>query len=320
MTNKKLRNNLLDSKHLSARIKELAARHGFDACGISEACFLEESAPRLEKWLAQGHHGTMGYMERNFDKRLDPRLLVPGAKSIVSLLMNYFPSAALPHERRPNVPLFAKYSYGEDYHVVLREKMHSICAALKSEAGDFSYRVFTDSAPVLEREWARRAGLGWIGKNSHLIIPQAGSYFFLSEIILDLPLEYDAPDTMQDRCGACRRCQMACPTGAIDGSRTIDASRCLSYLTIELKSEIPDSYVSKLGGRAYGCDACIDACPWNKFAKPSSQPRFSPQGNFLDLTCNEWLDMNEDTFTEKFSRTAFYRTGLDKIKSTIAKL
>ena len=301
--NKKLRNNLLDSKHLSARIKELAARHGFDACGISEACFLEESAPRLEKWLAQGHHGTMGYMERNFDKRLDPRLLVPGAKSIVSLLMNYFPSSALPHERRPNVPIFAKYSYGEDYHVVLREKMHSICAALKSEAGDFSYRVFTDSAPVLD-----------------LIIPQGGSYFFLSEIILDLPLEYDAPDTMQDRCGACRRCQMACPTGAIDGSRTIDASRCLSYLTIELKSEIPDSYVSKLGGRAYGCDACIDACPWNKFAKPSSQPRFSPQGNFLDLTCNEWLDMNEDTFTEKFSRTAFYRTGLDKIKSTIAKL
>lgn len=308
----------MDAKNLSTRIKELAASHGFDACGISEACFLEESAPRLEKWLAQGHHGTMGYMERNFDKRLDPRLLVPGAKSVVSLLTNYFPSEL--REHRPNAPVFAKYSYGEDYHIVLREKMHSICNALKSEAGDFSYRVFTDSAPVLEREWARRAGLGWIGKNSHLIVPQAGSYFFLSEIILDLPLEYDAPDTMQDRCGACRRCQMACPTGAIDGSRTIDASRCLSYLTIELKSEIPDSYVSKLGGRAYGCDACIDACPWNKFAKPSSQPHFSPLYGLLDLTCNEWLDMNEDTFTEKFSRTAFYRTGLEKLKSTIAKL
>lgn len=308
----------MNAGYLSARIKELAAAHGFDACGISEACFLEESAPRLEKWLALGRNGTMDYMERNFDKRLDPRLLVPGAKSVVSLAANYYPSVR--QTKSPGTPLFAKYSYGEDYHIVLREKMYSICDALKAEAGDFSYRVFTDSAPVLEREWARRSGLGWIGKNSHLIIPQAGSYFFLSEIILDLTLEYDAPQTMQDRCGACRRCRMACPTGAIDGSRTIDASRCLSYLTIEFKGEIPDKYAAKLGGVAYGCDACIDACPWNKFAKPSPEVRFSPPEGFLDMTCGDWLGMDTDTFKEKFPRSSFYRTGLEKIKSTIEKL
>ena len=268
----------------------------------------------LEKWVAEGRHGQMGYMAQNQEKRADARLLVEGAKSIVCLAHSYYTRESKEISKRTGI---AKYALGEDYHTILKSKMHVLCAALKEEAGDFSYRAFTDSAPVPERRLAQRAGLGWIGKSSMFISPDAGSYLFLSEIVTDLDIAPDAPFEL-NKCGACHRCQMACPTGAIDGSGTIDARKCLSYATIELKGNIPEELARKLGDRIYGCDTCMDVCPWNKYAALTEEPCFQPSGYLSRMNREDWIKMDPETFAREFARSPMQRAGLDKIKSNAA--
>ncbi|MDD4820827.1 MAG: tRNA epoxyqueuosine(34) reductase QueG, partial [Flavobacteriales bacterium] len=300
-------------EEINALVKKLSQQEGFFSCGVSSATYLPETDQHLKHWVSEGKNATMSYMERNADKRADPGLLVPEAKSVISLLMNYFPKEIQDN----NTPIFSKYAYGKDYHTVIKDKMHHICVALKKEIGEFSYRAFTDSAPVAEREWARRSGLGVIGKSGMLIVPQHGSYFFISEIIMDVAMSYDSPLPIQDICKGCRRCQMACPTGAIDGSRTIDARKCISFHTIESKEKIPDDIVAKMGNRVYGCDTCMDVCPWNRFAKSSEEDDFSPNEDILHLDKNSWLNMDDKYFEEKFALSAIKRTGLDRIKKNI---
>lgn len=303
-----------DPKNLNRLIKSLALEQGFCACGVTQADFLEEDAQVLEKWVAEGRHGQMGYMARNREKRADARLLVEGAKSIVCLAHSYYTRESEEVSKRTGI---AKYALGEDYHTVLKNKMHVLCAALKEAAGDFSYRAFTDSAPVPERRLAQRAGLGWIGKSSMFISPDAGSYLFLSEIVTDLDIAPDTPFE-QNKCGSCRRCRMACPTGAIDGSGTIDARKCLSYATIELKEDIPEELARKLGGRIYGCDTCMDVCPWNKYAALTKEPCFQPSEYLSRMTREDWTKMDPETFGREFARSPMQRAGLDKIKSNVA--
>lgn len=301
-------------EELNRKIKSLALGQGFCACGITRPEALEEDARALERWVAQGRHGRMEYMARNGDKRADARLLVQGARSVICLAHSYFTPLSKEVSRRTGI---AKYALGEDYHTVLKDKMHALCAALKETAGDFSYRAFTDSAPVAERRLAQRAGLGWIGKSSLLILPDAGSYVFLSEIITELDIAPDAPFG-PSRCGACRRCRIACPTGAIDDSGTIDARRCLSYATIELKEDIPADLAGKLGERIYGCDACLDACPWNGRPAQSDEPRLLPSDDLKTLRREDWLTMDPETFNRIFALSPLRRAGLDKIKRTAA--
>ena len=284
-------------------IKKEATRLGFDACGISKAAFLEEEAPRLESWLQNNYHGEMRYMENHFDKRLDPTLLVPGAKSVISLLFNYSPQEL----QNKNSYQISKYAYGEDYHLVIKKKLNEMVNSMQQIIGNFNARVFTDSAPILERAWAQKSGLGWLGKHSLLISKSKGSFFFLAEIILDIELNYDTP-FKTDHCGTCTKCIDACPTQAILPNNTVDGSKCISYFTIELKEEIPAHFKDSFDNWAFGCDICQDVCPWNRFSMPHKEERFKPDERLLQFDKNDWEEITEDVFKEIFKRSAVKRT------------
>ncbi len=293
-------------------IKEEAKRQGFESCGISKAEFLEAEAPRLEQWLKNNFHGEMHYMENHFDKRLDPSLLVPGAKSVISLLYNYYP------EEKQNDDSYqvAKYAYGEDYHHVIKDKLKEMTASMQNLIGDFQARVFTDSAPIMERAWAQKSGLGWLGKHSLLITKNKGSYFFLAEIILDVELIYDEP-FKTDHCGSCTRCVDACPTQAILPNNTIDGSKCISYFTIELKDEIPNQFKDQFEEWMFGCDICQDICPWNRFSEPNHEAKFSPDERLLNNSKNDWQEITTEVFHDIFRGSAVKRTKFEGLKRNI---
>lgn len=296
----------------SLLIKEEAKRLGFSECGIAKAGFLEEEADSLEKWLKNGMHGEMGYMANHFDKRLDPTKLVEGAKSVVMLSYNYFPEKDLAKDGNFKI---AKYAYGEDYHYVIKRKLKDLVKFIKAEIGDVEGRVFVDSAPVMERAWAKKAGLGWVGKHSLLLNRKSGSFFFLAELIIDLDLEEDAP--IKDYCGTCTRCIDACPTDAIPEKGIIDGSKCISYLTIELKEQIPEQFQGKMKDWIFGCDICQDVCPWNRFSKPHNTTEFLPHEKMSEMSTNDWLEITEDVFKEIFKKSAVKRTKLDGLKRNI---
>ena len=287
----------------SQLIKQKAEKFGFQSCGISKAEFLEEEAPRLESWLNKGYHGEMKYMENHFDKRLNPTLLVEGAKSVISLSYNYFPKVKIDEINNFKI---SKYAYGEDYHEVIKDILKNMVAELQEEIGEFGFRVFVDSAPVLEKAWARKSGLGWVGKNANLITKKHGSFYFLAEIICDLELEYDLAVT--DHCGSCRACIDACPTQAIVSDRIVDGSKCISYATIELKNEIPDYFNGKMDDWMFGCDVCQDVCPWNRFSAPTLQEKFAPNFQKLNFRKNEWKELTQELFSEIFKKSAVKRT------------
>jgi epoxyqueuosine reductase len=296
----------------TAKIKSAAHALGFLSCGIAKADFLEEEAPRLEQWLRQSHHGSMGYMERHFDKRLDPRLLVPGAKSVVSLLLNYHTDKT---QVDPKAPKISTYAYGTDYHFVLKEKLKKLMQLIHTEIGEVNGRVFVDSAPVMDKAWAAKSGLGWIGKNTNLISKKIGSFFFIAELIIDLELDYDSPTT--DHCGSCTACIDACPTEALHQPYQIDGSKCISYLTIELKDNIPTEFKGKMDNWAFGCDVCQTVCPWNRFASPHNEPAFEPHEDLLGLTNREWQEMTSEVFTTLFKNSAVKRTQFEGLKRNI---
>lgn len=284
-------------------IKQKAEKFGFQSCGISKAEFLEEEAPRLEAWLNKGYHGEMKYMENHFDKRLNPTLLVDGAKSVISLSYNYFPKVKIDEINNFKI---SKYAYGEDYHEVIKDILKEMVTELQEEIGEFGFRVFVDSAPVLEKAWARKSGLGWVGKNANLITKKHGSFYFLAEIICDLELDYDLAVT--DHCGSCRACVDACPTQAIVSDRIVDGSKCISYATIELKNEIPDYFNGKMDDWMFGCDVCQDVCPWNRFSAPTLQDKFAPNFQKLNFRKNEWKELTQELFSEIFKKSAVKRT------------
>jgi epoxyqueuosine reductase len=302
--------NSLD--HRTQLIKSEAIRLGFDYCGISKADFLEEEAPRLENWLSKNMHGQMSYMQNYFDKRLDPRLLVPDAKSVISLLLNYYPSE---QQKDENAPKISKYAYGTDYHLVIKDKLNQLLAFIKQEIGDIDGRAFVDSAPVLDKAWAKKSGLGWIGKNTTLINKNSGSFYFIAELIVDLELNYDG--AVKDYCGTCTRCIEACPTDAIVAPYVLDGSKCISYFTIELKENIPLTVKGKLDNWAFGCDICQDVCPWNKFAKKHTEPSFGPKAGLLDMSQKDWLELTEETFKKVFKDSAVKRTKYRGLKRNI---
>lgn len=295
-------------------IKEKAHELGFSYCGISKAAFLEEEAPRLENWLKQNMHGSMAYMENHFDKRLDPRLLVPGARSVISLLLNYYPE----EKQKEDTFKISKYAYGEDYHFVIKDKLKSLLYDIQDEIGEVDGRVFVDSAPVLDKAWASRSGLGWIGKNNNLIRKGEGSFFFIAELIVDLDLEYDTATT--DHCGSCTACIDACPTQAIESPYIVNGSKCISYLTIELKDAIPDEFSGKLDDWMYGCDVCQDVCPWNRFSKPHSEPLFHPKPSLINYDKQQWEDLTGELFNEIFRKSAVKRTKFTGLMRNIAFL
>lgn len=297
----------------SQLIKTEAKKLGFLSCGISKAEFLEDEAPRLERWLKDGKHGKMAYMENHFDKRLDPRLLVPDAKSIISLLFNYF----TPLNQLDGAPKISKYAYGKDYHHVIKDKLKQLFQIINNKIGEVSGRVFVDSAPVMEKSWAVRSGLGWQGKNTNLISKKAGSFFFIAELIVDLELEYDTPVT--DHCGTCTACIDACPTEALTPYH-IDASKCISYLTIELKDQIPTAFKNKMDDWAFGCDVCQDVCPWNRFSKQHNEPLFSPNSEVINYTKKNWEEITQETFNIIFKNSAIKRTGFKGFKRNISFL
>ncbi|MCX8489912.1 MAG: tRNA epoxyqueuosine(34) reductase QueG [Cyclobacteriaceae bacterium] len=318
-------------------IKSVASQLGFSFCGISKAEFLEEEAPRLEEWLKRGYQGKMSYLENHFDKRLDPRLLVPGAKSVISLVYNYYPekdlsygqtvsnevkaeasakkdqlTSAIASEHKLKI---AKYAYGEDYHFVIKEKLKEFFLLIQEEVGKVECRAFVDSAPVHERAWAKKSGLGWVGKNSLLLNREMGSFFFLAELIIDLELEYDGPT--KDYCGTCTACMDACPTDAIPAPYVVDGSKCISYFTIELKEEIPSEVKGKFDNWIFGCDICQDVCPWNRFAKPHQEKRFQPNPELEKMTKSDWREITEDIFEKLFQKSAVQRTKLNGLKRNI---
>tara|TARA_B100001059_G_scaffold19161_1_gene15701 strand:+ start:2153 stop:3079 length:927 start_codon:yes stop_codon:yes gene_type:complete len=293
-------------------IKNEAKRLGFLSCGISKADFLEEEAPRLEQWLKKNMHGEMQYMENYFDKRLDPTKLVEDSKSVVSLLLNYFPSKE-PYDK--TAPKISKYAYGTDYHFVIKEKLKQLLEFIYQEIGEVSGRAFVDSAPVLDKAWAAKSGLGWIGKNSNLITKDTGSFYFIAELILDLPLNYDTPTT--DHCGTCTACIDACPTGAIVDPYVVDGSKCISYFTIELKNEIPSSFKGSFENWMFGCDICQDVCPWNRFSKAHSEPLFNPNNKLLSMSKSEWEEITEDLFQEIFKKSAVKRAKFSGLTRNI---
>ncbi|WP_090783681.1 tRNA epoxyqueuosine(34) reductase QueG [Pedobacter sp. ok626] len=304
----------------SKMIKAEALRLGFMQCGIAKADFLEEEAPKLERWLQQNHHGQMAYMENHFDKRLDPRLLVDDSKSVISLTLNYYPDAK---QADPDAPKISKYAYGMDYHQVIKDKLFQLLNFIGEEIGEVAGRAFVDSAPVLDRAWAKRAGIGWIGKNSNLINKKSGSFFFLAELIVDLELEYDNPFET-DHCGTCTKCIDACPTDAILSPYVIDANKCISYLTIELREEIDQGFKDKMDNWMFGCDVCQDVCPWNRFSAPNTEPLFKPNEQLLTMKREDWLDITEDVFKTIFKNSAVKRTkfkgltrNIDFIKKTL---
>lgn len=300
-----------DARARTALIKSKAHELGFLACGVAQAGFLEEEAPRLEQWLRQGKQGNMGYMERHFDLRLDPTKLVPGAKSVISLAYNYHTPA---RQADPGAPKLSTYAYGRDYHKVLRKRLKPLMAFIGAQFGDIAMRAFVDSGPVLEKAWAERSGIGWRGKHTNVIRQGEGSFFFLCELITDLELEPDAPAT--DHCGTCRRCIDACPTQAIT-PYGVDGSRCISYLTIELKEAIPKEFAGKLEGWAFGCDICQQVCPWNRFATPHQEPEFQPKPGLMSLPAEEWHGMTELVFDQLFEGSAVKRTKYEGLTRNI---
>ncbi len=303
-SSRKIKPKELTQKEINSNwIKKEAKRLGFDACGISKAGFLEEEAPRLEQWLQNNFHGEMHYMENHFDKRLDPTLLVPGAKSVISFLYNYYPE----EQQNTNSYQISKYAYGEDYHLVIKKKLIEMVDSMQRQMGNFSARVFTDSAPIMERAWAQKSGLGWLGKHSLLISKSRGSFFFLAEIILDMELIYDS-SFKTDHCGTCTSCIDACPTEAILPNNTVDASKCISYFTIELKEEIPIQFKDQFNNWAFGCDICQDVCPWNRFSQPHSEEKFKSDDRLLHFDKNDWEEITEDVFKKIFKRSAVKRT------------
>lgn len=302
--NKKLKYTLL--------IKQKAKELGFDFCGISKADFLEDQAPRFEQWLKQNMHGEMAYMNNHFDKRLDPRLLVDDAKSVISVLLNYFPQKDLAQEDNFKI---SKYAYGTDYHFVLKDKLKSLLEFIHTEIGEIGGRAFVDSAPVMDKVWAEKSGLGWVGKHSNLINRNMGSFFFIGELIVDLELEYDAPT--KDYCGTCTRCIDACPTDAIVNPYVVDGSKCISYFTIELKDAIPQEMKGKFDNWMFGCDICQDVCPWNRFASPHQTQAFAPHEDLEKISKKDWIEITEETFNKIFKNSAVKRTKLKGLQRNI---
>lgn len=333
---------LSNQQKYSTTIKQWAAELGFSHCGIAKAEFLEEEAPLLEAWLQKGYQGKMHYMENHFDMRLDPRILVPGAKSVISLTYNYYtdlkqnsnseniPLSNLPSSEgikgwdspppggglRGRTPKLSKYAYGEDYHHVVKDKLKILLQKMQEAIGDIHGRCFVDSAPVLERAWAKKAGIGWTGKHTLLINKTQGSFFFLAELIVDVELAYDAPFTT-DHCGTCTACMDACPTDAIVANKVVDGSKCISYFTIELKDAIPTEYKNKLDDWMFGCDICQDVCPWNRFSKQHNEPKFTPHPKLLAMKRREWQEITEELFNELFKKSAVKRTKYEGLKRNL---
>lgn len=293
-------------------IKSAASRLGFAYCGISKARFLEEEAHHLDEWLRRGYHGKMTYMENYHDKRLDPTKLVPGARSVISLIFNYYPKTDLAREDDFKI---AKYAYGEDYHFIIKEKLKNLLEEIRKSVGDISGRAFVDSAPVMERAWAARSGIGWVGKNSLLLNRTMGSFFFLAELIVDLELKYDGP--VRDYCGTCTACMDACPTDAIPEPYVVDGSKCISYFTIELKEGIPEDYKGQFQDWIFGCDICQDVCPWNRFSRPHQEPRLEPLPELTDMTRQEWIEITRETFDRVFEKSPLKRTKFEGLKRNV---
>ena len=292
-------------------IKTEAKRLGFMSCGISKAEFLEAEAPRLENWLKQNMHGEMSYMENHFDKRLDPTKLVDGSKSVISLLLNYYPSEI----QKEDSYKISKYAYGVDYHFVIKEKLKHLLQFIHQEIGEVDGRAFVDSAPVLDKAWAAKSGLGWVGKHSNLLTKQVGSFYFIAELIIDLELDYDTPVT--DHCGSCTACIDACPTQAIVEPYKVDGCKCISYFTIELKNELPSSYEDQFDDWMFGCDVCQDVCPWNKFSKSHNEPLFDPNPQILNNSKKDWEELTKETFNEIFKKSAVKRTKFEGLRRNI---
>lgn len=305
---------MLNSKESNAKlIKAEASRLGFSFCGIAKATFLEEEAPKLESWLNKNYNGKMDYMNNHFDKRLDPRLLVDGARSVISVCLNYFTEK---QQEDVTAPKISKYAYGTDYHFVLKDKLKSLLQFITEEIGEVNGRAFVDSAPVLDKVWAQKAGLGWQGKHSNLINKETGSFFFLGELIIDLDLKEDSAFTA-DHCGTCTRCIDACPTEAIVAPYLVDGSKCISYLTIELKDQIPKEFNEKMNNWMFGCDICQDVCPWNRFAIPHQEPAFEAHPNLLKFSKTDWEDITHEVFQNMFKKSAVKRTKLEGLKRNI---
>jgi epoxyqueuosine reductase len=303
---------VIDNKSkYTAFIKSEAKRLGFLSCGISKSGFLEEEAPRLENWLNQNQHGQMTYMENHFDKRLNPNLLVDDAKSVVSLLLNYYPSETQVDDSYK----ISKYAYGQDYHFVIKEKLKELLFSIQQNIGEVTGRAFVDSAPVLDKAWAAKSGLGWMGKNTNLITKSIGSFYFIAELIIDLELDYDS--TATDHCGTCTACIDACPTEAIVVPYVVDGSKCISYFTIELKDHIPIEMKGKFNDWAFGCDVCQDVCPWNKFSKPHNEPLFDPNPELLSMSKKDWEEITDETFKKVFKNTAVKRTKFEGLQRNI---
>ena len=298
----------------TAFIRQTATRLGFDHCGIARAQRLDDDALRLETWLRKGMHGTMQYMENYFDLRIDPTRLVPGAKSVITVLKNYFPAIT----QEPTSPKISKYAYGKDYHEVIRDQLKEFMQSLREQFGEITGRGFVDSAPVLERTWAERSGLGWVGKNANLIHPQHGSFFFIATLVTDMEFHYDDPFA-KDYCGTCTRCIDACPTNAILPGKVVDGSKCISYFTIELKEMlIPGEMKGKFDNWMFGCDTCQDVCPWNRFSRPHHEPQFTPIPEILDMTTLEWEEMTETAFRKIFKDSPLRRSKFKGIQRNLA--
>lgn len=303
---------MLNKELYTQKIKTEARRLGFLSCGISKAEFLENEAPRLEKWLNDQNHGEMHYMEGHFDKRLDPTKLVEGSKSVISLILNYYN----PEKQKDNLaPKLSQYAYGMDYHFVIKDKLRLLLQFIQEEIGEVNGRAFVDSAPVLDKAWAAKSGLGWIGKHSNLLTQQVGSFYFIAELIIDLELEYDMPTT--DHCGTCTACIDACPTEAIIQPYVVDGSKCISYLTIELKDNIPSDFKGQMDNWMFGCDVCQNVCPWNRFSKPHQEPLFNPHPELLGMTKKDWEEITEETFQKVFKKSAVKRTKFTGLKRNI---
>lgn len=303
----------LQNDHVLDLIRQKAIELGFTACGIARADFLEEEKDRLEQWLSGGMHGEMGYMANHFDKRLDPRLLVENARSVVSVLLNYFTAD---RQADPEAPVLSKYAYGTDYHWVMKEKLGELLKFIQTEISPCEGRCLVDSAPVLDRAWAVRAGLGWIGKNTNLISTEHGSFFFIGELIIDLELPVNT-QTIRNHCGNCTRCLDACPTQALVGPYVLDARRCISYQTIENRGEIDPDLKGKFENRVFGCDICQDVCPWNLKSEPNSEPAFRPDVRLINLKKKEWYEMDKSVFNKLFRKSAVSRARFEGLKRNL---
>lgn len=295
-------------------VKTQAKSLGFDFCGIAKAGFLEDEAPKLEAWLNRNFHGQMSYMANHFDKRLDPSKLVEGAKSVISLVYNYYPGQRLPAGAEDLK--IAKYAYGQDYHHVIKDRLKTLMENLRKEIGDFGGRAFVDSAPVMERQWAQKSGLGWLGKNSLLLNRDMGSFFFLAELIVDVEISPDPP-MVKDYCGTCTRCIDACPTDAIVADGVVDASKCISYLTIELKENIPAEFKGKMENWIFGCDICQDVCPWNRFSRPHRELLFEPSPDLANMGKREWLEITEEVFQKVFAKSPLKRSKWSGLRRNV---